>query len=153
MITNGCVVEMNYTLTNSKGEVIDSSKGRDPLAYIQGKKHIIPGLEKEMEGKNVGDKFKVTVQPEEAYGLLDAALIQPIPKSEFGAEADKVQVGMQFQVEDNNGQPMVVTAIEISENEVVLDGNHPLAGEVLYFDVEVMSLRDATEEELEKNRL
>ncbi len=152
-IADGHVVEMNYTLTNSKGEVLDSSSGKAPLAFIQGKQNIIPGLEKEMKGKKAGDKFKVTVQPEEGYGTRNEAMVGPVPKEQFGEEAPNVQVGMQFQVEGPEGQVLLVTVVEVRENEVVLDGNHPLAGETLHFDIEVMSLREATKEELESGDL
>ena len=152
-IADGYVVEMNYTLTNSKGDVIDSSKEKAPLAYIQGKQNIIPGLEKEMMGKKVGDSFKVTVAPEEGYGTRNEAMIQSVDKEQFGPEASNVEVGMKFQLEADDGQMLMVTAIEVRENEVVLDGNHPLAGETLTFDVEVVALRKATDEELEKNQI
>ena len=152
-IADGHVVEMNYTLTNSRGEVIDSSNGKAPLSYIQGKQNIIPGLEKEMTGKKVGDSFKVTVGPEEGYGTRNESMVQSVPKEQFGPEASNVEVGMRFQVEGPGGQMLLVTAVDVKENEVVLDGNHPLAGETLSFDVEVVALREATEEELEKGEV
>ncbi len=153
MIADGYVVEMNYTLTNSEGDVIDSSDGKAPLSYIHGKKNIIPGLEKEMTGKKVGDSFKVTIGPEEAYGNRNEAMVQTVPKDQFGPDAANVQVGMQFQVESADGQALLVTAIEVKENDVVLDGNHPLAGKTLHFDVEVVGLREATKEEMEKGSI
>jgi len=152
-ITDGHVVEMNYTLTNSKGEILDSSESNSPLAYIQGKKNIIPGLEKEMTGKKVGDTFKVTVKPEEAYGYRNEAMVQPVAKEQFGPEASEIQVGMQFELESDDGQVKLATAIEVRENEIVLDANHPLAGETLNFDVEVIGVKEATKEELEKGYL
>ena len=152
-VADGHVVEINYTLTNNKGDVIDSSNGTAPMAFIQGKQNIIPGLEKEMAGKKIGDSFKVTVGPEEGYGPRHKEMIQSIPKEQFGPDAPNIQVGMQFQLEGSNGQAVLVTAIEVRENEVVLDGNHPLAGETLHFDVEVISLREATEKELAKGNL
>ena len=148
-IANGYVVEMNYTLTDNSGEVLDTSNGKAPLAYIQGKNNIIPGLEKEMMGKKVGDTFKVTVAPEEGYGKRNEAMIQSVSKEQFGPEANNVEVGMKFQLEGPEGKMLLVTAIEVKESEVVLDGNHPLAGQTLHFDIEVMSLREATKEELE----
>ncbi|MDC0253816.1 peptidylprolyl isomerase [Bacteriovoracales bacterium] len=152
-IVDGHVVEMNYTLINSKGDVIDSSSGKAPLAFIQGKGDIVPGLEKEMAGKKVGDSFKVTISPEEAYGTRNEGMVQSVAKEQFGPEASNVEVGMQFQLEGSNGQTLLVTAIKVEENEVILDGNHPLAGETLSFDIEVVSLRDATKEELEKGNI
>jgi FKBP-type peptidyl-prolyl cis-trans isomerase SlyD len=149
-ITNESVVEINYTLFNNDGEVLDTSKDKGALAYIQGKQNIIPGLEKQLDGKKVGESLKLTISPEEAYGPRHESLVQAVPKTQFGENASQVQVGMQFEVEAEGGQMMVVTAIEISEDEVVLDGNHPLAGETLNFDVEVLSVRQATEEELKE---
>ena len=143
-IVDGSVVEMHYSLTNDKDELIDTSKERGPLAYTQGQMQIVPGLEKEMAGKKVGDKFKVVVSPEEGYGLKDESMIQAVSKEQFGEEANNIQTGMQFEVSCQNGQRLIVTAVEITENEIVLDGNHPLAGETLHFDIEVVTI-SATE--------
>jgi len=147
MITKNKVVSIHYTLTNNGGEVIDSSNGEDPLAFIYGLGQIIPGLEKELDGKATGDKFQVSIPPEEAYGVRNDQMVQKVPKTEF-EEVETVQVGMQFQVDTPNG-PMILTVVEILENELVLDANHPLAGETLNFDVEVSAVRDATQEELD----
>ncbi|MEC7277048.1 MAG: peptidylprolyl isomerase [Bdellovibrionota bacterium] len=152
-IQNDHVVEINFTLTNGNNEVLDSTEKTAPLAYIQGKGNIIAGLEKEILGKAVGDKFKVSLKAEEAYGLHQEDLIQAVPKENFGKEAENIQVGMQFQVQNPDGQVLVVMATEIRENEVVLDGNHPLAGMDLTFDVEVASIRQATPEELKRGNL
>ena len=152
-IENNHVVEIDYTLKGDNGEVIDSSKDVGPLSFIQGKNNIIPGLESEIAGKKIGDDFNVTIQPEHAYGERNSALIQVVPKSEFGENAEKVQVGDQFQVQNENGQPMVVAVAEVKDNEVVLDANHPMAGVTLHFDVKIVSVRDATKEELNKGHL
>ena len=143
------VVDIEYTLTDSNGELLDSSKDRGPLSYIQGKANIIPGLESEMEGKKIGDSFKVTVAPEKAYGNRDESLVQSVPKTQFGADAEKVKAGDQVQVQTQGGSPMFVMATEVNETEIVLDANHPLAGMTLNFDVEVVAIREATSEELE----
>ena len=148
LVENNHVVEINYTLKNSNGDVVDSSKEEGPLAFIMGKKNIIPGLEAEILGKNVGDSFNATILPEDAYGAINESMIQSVPKSEFGENADQVQVGSQFQVQNENGEAMIVRAIEIKESEIVLDANHPMAGETLHFEVQIMSARSATEEEL-----
>ena len=148
-IQNNNVVDIEYTLTNSDGAVIDSSKGREPLSYIQGKANIIPGLESEIEGKKLGDKFNVTIDPENAYGDRDDNLTQSVPKSNFGEDVWKVKVGDQLEVRNQNGEPMVVTVAEVKEEEIVLDANHPLAGMALTFDVEIVGIREATAEELE----
>ena len=148
-IQNNNVVDIEYTLTDPNGELLDTSKERGPLTYIQGKANIIPGLESEMVGKKLGDSFKVTVTPENAYGNRDEALIQSVPKAQFGEDAEKVNVGDQVQVQAQDGSPMYVMAVEVNDNEIVLDANHPLAGMTLNFDVEVVGIREATKEELE----
>ena len=151
-IRNDHVVEIDYTLTGDDGNVIDSSKEMGPLAFIQGKNNIIPGLESEVSGKKTGDKFNVTVAPNDAYGEIVQELIQVVPKSQFGENADSVKVGDQFQVQTEE-HPMVVKVVEISGDEVTLDANHPMAGKTLHFDVEIVSVREATEEELTRGYL
>ena len=152
-IAENHVVEMNYKLTSTDGEMLDSSEGKGPLAFIMGHQNIIPGLEKGMAGKSVGDKFKVSVAPEEAYGMRDDRMVQSVPKEHFGADAEKIEIGSQIQVQDQSGQVMIVTAVEIKEQEIVLDGNHPLAGETLHFDVEIVNVRDASEEEVAQGQV
>lgn len=146
IISKHQVVSIHYTLTNDDGEVLDQSSGGDPLTYIHGAGNIIPGLENALEGKKMGDKLQVTIDPEDAYGHRDERMIQVVPKSEFGPETE-VKEGMQFNAETQQG-PIVVTVVEIRPTEVVLDGNHPLAGVTLHFDVEVTGLRPATDEEV-----
>ncbi len=145
-IANEKVVSINYTLTDIDGKVLDSSKG-NPLVYLQGKNNIIPGLENALVGKSIGDKLNVSIPPEEAYGEFREDMIQEIPKTAFGEITD-IQPGMQFQMNSPNG-PLVITVQEIKKENVVVDANHPLAGETLNFDVEVMDVRDASAEELE----
>lgn len=140
------VVSIHYTLKDSDGNILDSSENMDPLQFIQGLGMIIPGLENALEGKNKGDKLSVDIDPENAYGERSENLIQAVPKDQFD-NADTVEIGSQFQVDTEHG-PMVLTVIEIKDTEFVLDGNHPLAGMKLHFDVEVVELRAATEDEL-----
>ena len=137
---------MHYHLTGPDDQVIDSSKGKDPLHYLQGHSNIIPGLEKEMEGKAVGDKFVVNVSPEEGYGVKVEELVQKVEKTMFPADTP-IEIGMQFQASGNQG-PVVVTVIAADEAHVTIDGNHALAGIPLTFEVEVMSIRAASEEEV-----
>jgi FKBP-type peptidyl-prolyl cis-trans isomerase SlyD len=142
------VVLIHYTLTDDGGKVLDSSSGGDPLAYLHGQGNIIPGLEKALEGKQAGDKLNVRVEPTEGYGVRDASLVQQVPRRAFGS-VSKVEPGMQFHAQSAQGQMRVVTVTHVKGDMVTVDGNHPLAGEVLVFDVEVAEVRDATGEELE----
>ncbi|MBU0475156.1 MAG: peptidylprolyl isomerase [Bacteroidetes bacterium] len=145
-IQNDKVVLIDYTLNNDNGDILDSSVGREPLAYIQGHQNIIPGLEKEMLGKKVGDKFKAVIQPEEGYGKFNPALLQDVPRSAFQG-VDEIAVGMQFQAQLEDG-PIIMAVKNIDGDTITIDGNHPLADQVLTFDVEVVEIRDASEEEL-----
>jgi len=141
------VVSFDYTLTDNDGEVIDSSEGNEPLAYIHGSGFLIPGLENEMEGKQAGDAFKVTVAPEDAYGVRDDSLVKEVERDMFG-DVENLEAGMQFQAETEDGiEVVVVTAV--GEDTVTVDGNHPLADVTLNFDVKIVDVRDATAEELD----
>lgn len=145
-VANDKVVSINYTLTDIDGKVLDSSKG-NPLVYLQGRNNIIPGLENALTGKAKGEELNVSIPPEEAYGEFREDMIQEIPKTAFGEITD-IQPGMQFQMNSPNG-PLVITVQEVKEENVVVDANHPLAGETLNFDVEIMDVREATKEELD----
>jgi FKBP-type peptidyl-prolyl cis-trans isomerase SlyD len=147
-IKKGCVVAMHYTLTNDQGDVLDSSEGRDPLKFLQGANNIIIGLEKAMEGKQVGDAFEVTVEPEEAYGVRHEQMIQKVPLSAFQG-VDNVAVGMTFHAETEHG-PVPVKITELVGDVVTVDGNHELAGQRLHFKVSIEEVREATPEEMEK---
>lgn len=141
------VASFHYTLTNDAGEVIDSSEGREPLVYLHGGGNIVPGLEKAMDGRSAGDKFKVSIVPEEGYGPRIEALIQQVPRSAFGGMQD-LQLGMQFRAESQMG-PVNIVITQIDGDTVTVDGNHPLAGETLHFAVEVTDVREASAEEIE----
>jgi FKBP-type peptidyl-prolyl cis-trans isomerase SlyD len=145
-IANNCVASFHYTLTDSTGKVLDSSEGLEPLAYLHGAGNIIPGLERALTGKTVGDKLNVSVPAAEAYGERDANLVQELPSSMFGG-VDQIEVGMEFHAETEQGL-QVVTVVAVEEDRVTIDGNHPLAGIDLNFDVEVTDVRAASEEEL-----
>ncbi|EWH01757.1 FKBP-type peptidyl-prolyl cis-trans isomerase [Halomonas sp. BC04] len=146
-IAQNSVVAFHYTLTNDAGEVLDSSEGRDPLTYLHGAGNIIPGLEKELEGRESGEKLNVTVAPEEGYGEVQPQLVQEVPRDAFqGVEA--VEPGMQFQAQTQGG-PLMVTVTKIEGDTVTVDGNHPLAGQKLNFDVEIADVREASQEEIE----
>jgi FKBP-type peptidyl-prolyl cis-trans isomerase SlyD len=147
-IGNNAVVSLQYKLTNNAGEVLDSSEGDEPLVYLHGSDSIIPGLENALTGKSVGEQLQVTIPPEEGYGDFDDTLIQVIPRDAFEG-IDEIQPGMQFQAENPEGQLQIVCVKEIADDGVTIDANHPLAGEVLNFDVTVELVRKATAEELE----
>jgi FKBP-type peptidyl-prolyl cis-trans isomerase SlyD len=147
IIANDCVVAFHYTLTDESGVEIDTSKGQEPLAYIHGQGGIIPGLERELAGKTIGDAMKVTVQPADGYGEQNAELIQPVPRAAFQG-VEQIEVGMQFQAEGADGQMQTVVVKDVDEENVTVDANHPLAGQVLNFDVSIESVRAASEEEL-----
>ncbi|WP_048308831.1 peptidylprolyl isomerase [Halomonas sp. PR-M31] len=146
-IAQNSVVAFHYTLTNDSGEVLDSSEGREPLTYLHGSGNIIPGLEKELEGRQDGDKLQVTVTPEEGYGENQPALVQEVPRDSFQG-VESIEPGMQFQAQTQGG-PLMVTVTKVEGDTVTVDGNHPLAGQKLNFDVEISEVRDATQEEVE----
>ncbi len=141
------VVSIHYEVKDEDGVVVDSSEGREPLVYLHGHKNIIPGLEKALEGLNVGESFDVTVSPEEAYGDYQDGLVQTVPKDAFQG-VEKVEEGMVFTAQTQGG-PLQVTVTQVEEETVTVDGNHPLAGKALSFKGEVADVRDASAEELE----
>lgn len=140
------VVEIHYQLKDRDGDIIDSSRGQAPLAYIHGIGNIIPGLEKELEGKNTGDSLKAVIKPEDAYGIYEEKLVHKVPMSNF-KDKSQIKVDAQFRVELEDG-PRLATITQIENDEVTVDMNHPLAGEELHFEVEVLTIRDATAEEI-----
>jgi FKBP-type peptidyl-prolyl cis-trans isomerase SlyD len=146
-ITKNSVVSIDYTLKDDDGNVLDSSQGREPLAYLHGSGGIIPGLESQLNGKQTGDQLQVSVAPEDGYGLRNESLCQEVNRSHFDGIED-LGVGMRFRVDSDAG-PMVITVTEIKEESVTVDGNHPLAGVPLNFDVTVRDVREATADELE----
>ena len=145
-IAKHTVVAIDYTLTDDDGQVLDSSEGRGPLSYLHGTGGIIPGLERELDGKQVGDQLQVAVAPEDGYGERNEALQQDVPREQFDGIED-LDLGMQFRVDSSAG-PMVITIVQIAGDVVTIDGNHPLAGVNLNFAVTVRDVREATEEEL-----
>lgn len=146
-IAENAVASFHYTLTDDAGQVIDSSSGREPLTYLHGSGQIVPGLEKAMEGRQAGDKFNADVSPEEGYGVHHAELLQEVPREAFQGVED-IQPGMQFQGRGPQGA-INVTVTRVADGKVFIDGNHPLAGQTLHFDVEVTGVRPASAEELQ----
>lgn len=145
-IAQNAVAAFHYTLTDDDGQVIDSSAGREPLTYLHGSGQIVPGLEKQMEGRAAGDKFTAHVAPEEGYGVRHEELMQEVPRAAFQGVED-IQPGMQFQGNGPEGQ-VNVTVTKVENDVVFIDANHPLAGKTLHFAIEVTDVRGATEEEL-----
>ena len=144
-VADNMAVSIHYTLTDDDGEVLDSSIGDEALVFLQGSGNIISGLENAMVGKVAGDKFNVRIAPEDAYGELMEEMIQVISRDMFEG-IDNIEVGMQFHADVSSGSG-VVTVVSIEDDEITVDGNHPLAGLPLTFDVEVIDVRPATKEE------
>jgi len=145
-ISKNKIVTIDYTLTDLKGKVLNSSVGSEPFIFIHGVGSIIPGLETALEGKSSGDAFTVQITPEDGYGPRNESLTQVVSKDLFEG-AGELQVGMQFEAQTNTGKQLL-TITRIEGNDVTIDGNHPLAGETLKFDVKIHDVRDATSEEL-----
>ena len=147
VIVDKSIVTIHFKLTDSDGKVLDSSEEREPLVYMHGTNSLIPGLERELEGKTTGDKMQVTVQPEDGYGKINPDLIQQVPRSAFQGVED-IQPGMQFEAKSTEGHSHLITVQEVAEENITVNGNHPLAGQVLHFDISVEDVREATEEEI-----
>ncbi len=143
-IKKDMVVSIDYTLKNKDGEVIDTSKEVGPLEYIHGNGNLIPGLEKELEGKKEGDSLEVEIKPEDGYGEYSEELVVEVPRENFDVDAT-IEVGMQFEA-----GPRIVTVKKIEGDTVTIDANHELAGQTLFFDVKICSVREATPVELQQ---
>jgi FKBP-type peptidyl-prolyl cis-trans isomerase SlyD len=147
IIENNTAVSIHYTLTDDDDNVLDQSSQDEPLLYLHGAGNIIPGLEKALAGKTSGDKLKARIEPEDAYGVKQEGMVQTMPIDTFQG-VDKIEPGMQFNATGTNNEPIVVTVTQVEGDQVTIDGNHPLAGISLTFDVEITDIRKATEEEL-----
>ena len=141
------IVTLHYTLTDNEGRVIDKSDDGS-FAYLHGARNIIPGLENALAGRSAGEQVNVSVAPEEGYGARDDSMLQQVPKNMF-EDGSQIAVGSQFHAQGPNGEMLIVTVMEIHDEHVVVDGNHPLAGVELNFDVTVVDVRDASSEEIE----
>jgi FKBP-type peptidyl-prolyl cis-trans isomerase SlyD len=145
-VAKNTVVTIDYTLTNPAGDVLDSSRGGQPLSYLHRSGGIIPGLESALDGKSPGDELRAVVPPEQAYGTRNDAMVQAVPRDRFQG-APRVEPGMQFQANTPQG-PRTVTVVAADDQKVTVDANHPLAGVTLTFDVKIVDVRDATAEEV-----
>lgn len=144
-ITNNSVVTMHFTVSTLDDTQIDTSRDGEPMVQLQGSHYLIQGLEEALIGKAPGDNFELEVEPAQAYGDRVDELVQMVPKSMF--EGMEVEVGMTFRATTDEGEQSVMI-IDETEDEVVVDGNHPLAGVTLHFSVEVLEVREATEDEI-----
>lgn len=148
-ITKDKVVFVHYTLKNSDNELIDSTDGREPIAYVHGYNYLIEGLEKELEGKEVGAELNLNIPSADAYGDYDNDLVYIVPKSDFDGSIEELAPGLQVEVNvGEEGDKAIALVTKVDETEVTLDLNHPLAGEDLNFEVKIVDLRDASEEEI-----
>jgi FKBP-type peptidyl-prolyl cis-trans isomerase SlyD len=145
-VANDVAVTIEYTLRDDDGNVLDTSRGRAPMVYLHGHGNLIPGLERELAGQAVGAELNVSVAPAEAYGEHDPEKIQVVPRSAF-AGIDQIEAGMQFQAEGPAGRT-VVTIAEVDGDSITVDGNHPLAGKTLHFEVAIEDLREGTADEI-----
>ena len=140
------VVTFDFTVMDENGNLIESSKDTGAMCYLHGDGRIAAGLERALEGRSIGDSFSVHLTPSQGFGERDDSLIQTFTQEEL-AGLGKIEIGMQIQASDENGK-RTLTITEIEDDRVVLDGNHPLAGKTVIFDVTVVDVRNATEEEL-----
>lgn len=145
-VADNMAVSIHYTLSNDEGDVIDSSVGDDALVYLHGQGNIISGLEQALYGKKVGDKFNIRIPAEDAYGEFMEDRVQVIPRSMFEG-IDELEVGMKFHADVSSG-PGVVSIVAIDGDDITIDGNHPLAGIPLTFEVEIVDIRPASREEI-----
>ncbi len=140
------VALIDYTVKTTEGQLVDTSEGNEPLAFLCGFNNIIPGLESALMGKQAGDQVSVEVQPEDAYGQRRDEMVKEVPLTAFQG-VEKIEAGMQFQAESPNG-PQLIMVTQVDGDMVTVDGNHPLAGIALSFDVTVKEVRAASAEEL-----
>ncbi|MEZ6194783.1 MAG: peptidylprolyl isomerase [Planctomycetota bacterium] len=147
-IGDGVVVAIHYTLKLDDGSEVDSSRGGDPLLYLHGQGNIVPGLEHELTGRGPGERFEVSVSPDEGYGARFPDAVQRVSKTQLPDDFEP-EVGMQLSAETAQGQFITLHIVEVGEDDIAVDPNHPLAGETLNFSIEVVSLRAATKDEME----
>ena len=141
------VVTLHYTLKDNDDNILDRSEGGS-FCYLHGANNIIPGLGDALTGKTAGDELSVSIPPEQAYGMHDATKTQTVSREMFPS-GQNVEAGMQFHAQNPEGQSLVVTVVKVEGDQITVDGNHPLAGVQLNFDVKVMDVREANGEEIE----
>lgn len=146
-ITQDRVVTIAYTLKDDNGQVLDTSEANGDFSYLHGHQNIVEGLEEALDGKEAGDAIEATVPPEKGYGSRHDQLVFTVPRSNM--PDGELESGMQFAAQDKEGNQQVVTLVDVGDEEVKLDANHPLAGQTLHFDVTVNDVREASGEEVE----
>jgi len=147
VVGKDAVVSIAYTLKDDSGEILDSSEGREDLAYLHGHDNIVAGLEEALEGKNIGESVSTLVSPEKGYGIRNEELVFEIGRDKLPDE--EIELDMQFAAQDKEGNQQIVTVVALGEESVTLDGNHPLASQTLHFDVTINAIREALEIELD----
>ncbi len=147
MIEKNKVISISYSLKDGQGEELDRADTDKPLEYLHGSGNIVPGLENSLNGLKVGDKKEVTVEPKDGYGDILADLKMEIERKSFPAD-QKIAIGMEFMAELSDGKKHPFNVVDIKDDKIHVDGNHPLAGQTLYFSIEIMNIRDATADEL-----
>jgi len=145
-IQNDKVITINYVLKDDQGTLIDESQDGS-FCYLHGASNIIPGMENALTGRSQGDELNLVIEPADAYGEYNPNLTQVVDRSMFDAN-DNIEAGMQFQAQDQEGHVMVITVAKVEGEQITIDGNHPLAGATLHYDIKVVDIRDATDEEL-----
>jgi FKBP-type peptidyl-prolyl cis-trans isomerase SlyD len=147
-IENNKVATLSYSLKNSQGELLDQADEQQPFIYLHGANNVVVGLESRLAGKTTGDSVSAVVPPEEAYGLRDDSLTQEIPRSMFeNMDATMLVAGAQFEAQTDAGRE-IITVVSVSDDMINIDANHPLAGQTLHFEIEVLSIREASAEEI-----
>jgi FKBP-type peptidyl-prolyl cis-trans isomerase SlyD len=149
-IANNRVVSIEYTLKDDEGRVLDTSEGLEPLAYLHGAGNIVPGLEEALDGKQEGEALNVQVPPDKAYGEKDARLQQDVPKTVFQTDS-QIKPGMRFEAQSPQGT-QIITVVDVADDQVTIDANHPLAGQTLSFEVKVVGVRNASEQEISQGQ-
>lgn len=145
-VTKNRVVSLEYVLKDDEGQVVDSNTGGDPLVYLHGHGHIVPGLEERLEGMSPGEEVHVDIDAEAGYGVHDPSRVFTVPRGQINFE---VQAGDVVQAQHPDGQTVPLQVVGVDAEKVTLDGNHPMAGKTLHFDVKVVDVRNATTQEID----
>lgn len=148
IVADNHVVSIDFTLTDGDGNALDKSEEGKPLVYLHGTESLLPGLEKALNGKNIGDSFEVTISPEEGFGDVNPELIQTVPTEAFQG-VESIEPGMTFEAKGPSGQVEHVVVEAVEDDQVRINANHPLAGVTLNFNVTVVAIREAEKEEIE----